>query len=273
MRGSTWVCARFGAALVGAALFACGGQTASHPSVDAAAPDAVSSEHLSDTAGNDLPLGDSSPSSEVIGGALDTTCCSDSRADGASTVDAGETELPDTKVAATDATGDVLVDGTPSPDATTDATTDGYGQGDAADAADGADGADTADAVCQDKRYRKDGKIPNDTCWGPPAHYCSAKWEAAVLWYGCAGMAGPCCLVFSSCRPCGWQQCPIVAQWAEKPTTLPPGCPNYFLDDNKPYVPPAVCLPFIPPDAGSEICWDGVPSEWHSPSFHELDSE
>lgn len=129
--------------------------------------------------------------------------------------------------------------------------------------------AATASASCKDKRQRGDKIASWDGCWDPPAHYCSAGFNA-MLWFGCSPDEKICFAFDAGCHPCGWTPCPIRPK-DKPPSKLPPGCPTWL-----PYpfyfasVPKEV-LPYWP-DEKKKFCWDGAPPEWSTPGFHLKDA-
>lgn len=92
-----------------------------------------------------------------------------------------------------------------------------------------------------------------------------------MLWFGCAPDQSACCLYDSFCRPCGWTACPFVPKGAPPPTTLPPGCPTYYVLDKPPATVPLECQPYEPND--TKFCWDDAPPEWKTYDFHIYDDQ
>lgn len=80
--------------------------------------------------------------------------------------------------------------------------TDAKTETDAAPASD----ALPVDVSCQKTGTYGDGLHGDDTCWAPPAYYCSAG-ASTVIVKGCSADGTLCCSFESSCIPCGWTSC------------------------------------------------------------------
>jgi hypothetical protein len=110
---------------------------------------------------------------------------------------------------------------------------------------DAAEAGASSDGGCSDLRFPGDFKDPNDECWDPPLHYCSAGYAGSET--ACTPDGTLCCGFFSGCAPCGWvpcgtpagdpanPECPLASELADRPECLP-----YKYDLDMP------------------ICWDDV---------------
>lgn len=127
----------------------------------------------------------------------------------------------------------------------------------------------TAADACKDLRKRGDNKAPQDRCWEPPRHYCSSPWDETSMYLVCRPPDfAVCCLYPSSCRPCGWTPCVMVAPGSQAPAGKP-ACPADWMETFGKGNPPE-CGPYIP-DNKATYCWDGFPAEWNGIALHAND--
>ncbi len=117
---------------------------------------------------------------------------------------------------------------------------------------------------CSNVGYFSDWKVPGDTCWDPPKHYCSEGASEAFT-VACTENLSLCCVYADSCVPCGWTTdcdfCPMEGgdEWeyqycgppggvcAAAPVPLPafssPECPPPHSNQDEP-----ICLDEVTPE-------------------------
>lgn len=164
---------------------------------------------------------------------------------------------PDIKALTDGADGDASLDlGGDGPDSTLDTAID--------------TAADASPTVCKDLRKMADNKVPSDTCWAPPMHYCSSPYLSYIA-IVCKPDFSVC--VFGQCRPCGWIGCPMLEPGDPWPAWASPLCPKNYKDWMPGYG--GKFAPIAAPyaaDPKATFCWDNAPADW-SDEAHHLDDE